>query len=138
MESVIASYDDYAATDRVVLIVEDNDNVAALEIALASLDGVGVLVLSNGLDALKVLRTASLQLAAVITDLHLPLVDGFELVKAIRSHHRYSRLPIVVVSGDNHPEVSNRVFQLGADAFFAKPYSPVEIRQTVKGLLHAP
>jgi PleD family two-component response regulator len=119
-------------------IVEDNDNVAALEIALASLDHIGVLILSNGQDALRILGAGSLQLAAVITDLHLPLVDGFELVAAIRSHHRYSRLPIVVVSGDNHPEVSNRVFQMGADAFFAKPYSPAEIRQTVKGLLHAP
>jgi CheY-like chemotaxis protein len=124
--------------DQVVLIVEDHDDVAALEIALASLDHIGVLILSNGLDALKVLRAGSLPLAAVITDLHLPLVDGFELVAAIRSHQRYAKLPVVVVSGDNHPEVSSRVLQLGADAFFAKPYSPVEIRQTVKGLLHVP
>jgi PleD family two-component response regulator len=138
MGLAIASCDSYAAMDRVVLIVEDHDNVAALEIALASLDEIGVLILSNGLDALNILRAGSLPLAAVITDLHLPLVDGFELVTAIRSHDRYARLPIVVVSGDNHPEVSNRVFQLGADAFFAKPYSPCEIRQTVKGLLHAP
>ena len=51
IKSGIASCDNDGAMDRVVLIVEDNDNVAALEIALASLDHVGVLILSNGQDA---------------------------------------------------------------------------------------
>jgi CheY-like chemotaxis protein len=122
----------------VVLIVEDHDNVSALEIALASLDNVGVLVLSNGLEVLKILHSSSLPLAAIVTDLHLPLVDGFELVAAIRGHQLYARLPIVVVSGDNQPETATRLLQLGADAFFAKPYSPAQIRQTVKSLLHVP
>jgi len=120
-----------------VLIVEDGDNVAPLEIALAALDGVKVLIVANGRDALSLLRTASVQIAAVVTDLHLPHVDGFELVRAIRADHRYFRMPVVVVSGDSHPDVPEQVRRAGADAFFLKPYSPAEILKTLKGLLSA-
>lgn len=93
---------------RTLLIIEDSDAVAPLEIALASLAECRVLVLTNGRDALDLLRAGSLELAAMITDLNLPLVDGFELISAVRSHSRYSGLPIVVVSGDNCPEVCSR------------------------------
>jgi CheY-like chemotaxis protein len=121
-----------------VLIVEDSDDTAPLEIALASIDGLGVKVLTNGRRALELLQTGTLDLVAVITDLHLPLLDGFDLIAAIRAQEKYRNLPIIVVSGDTDPDVRNRVRKLGADAFFSKPYSPAEIRHTLKGLLYAP
>ncbi len=121
-----------------VLIVEDNDSVAPLEIALASLKAIGTMVVANGREALKVLDACDVELAAVITDLHLPFVDGFELVAAIRAHHRYLRLPIIVVSGDTDYRNRSRVQDLGANAYFAKPYSPTQVRQTLEGLLYAP
>ena len=121
---------------RTVLIVEDTDNVAPLEIALSSLDGFGVLVVSNGNDALQLLAEETVELAAVITDINLPLVDGYDLIAAIRRNERYSKLPIVAVSGNNSAEVFSRLRHLGANAFFVKPYSPAELRTTLKGLLH--
>lgn len=122
---------------KTVLIVEDEDSATPLEIALAALDGVTVMILANGKEAIDLLRWPSMQIAAVVTDLHLPHVDGFELVRTIRADARYSRLPIVVVSGDTHPEVPERLRTLGADAFFPKPYSPTEIRRVLRELLHA-
>lgn len=124
-------------TTQTVLIVEDDDNVTPLEIALAALDGVRVMILANGREAIELLRVPSMNIAAVVTDLHLPHVDGFELIRTIRAHERYSHLPVVVVSGDTHPEVPERLRTLGADAFFSKPYSPAEIRKTLRGLLNA-
>jgi CheY-like chemotaxis protein len=121
----------------VVLIVEDSDSVAPLEIALSSLEGVRIAITWNGREALKMLEKESGDMAAVITDLNLPLMDGFELIVAIRSQKRFGNLPILVVSGDNKPENSRRALELGATAFFAKPYSPNEVRDTIEGLLYA-
>jgi CheY-like chemotaxis protein len=121
-----------------VLIVEDSDDTAPLEIALASINGLGVKVLNNGRRALGLLQSGVPDLAAVITDLNLPLLDGFDLIAAIRAQDKYRNLPIIVVSGDTDPDVRNRVRDLGANAFFGKPYSPAEIRHTLKGLLYAP
>ncbi len=121
---------------RTVLVVEDADGIAPLEISLAALEGVTVLVLSSGRDALRLIQSVSLELAAVITDIHLPFVDGFELIAEIRKQHRYATLPVLVISGDTHPETPERVQRLGANAFFAKPYSPAAIRHSLEDLLH--
>lgn len=120
-----------------VLIIEDSDDVAPLEIALAALVGIRVQTLSSGREALKLLGAKPIELAAVITDLNVPHVDGFELIKAIRAHDRYSKVPILVVSGDSHPDTPARLRVLGANAFFPKPYSPAQVRQVLEGLLHA-
>src|SRR5882724_11693856 len=106
---------------QTVLIVEDDENVAPLEVALTNIDGLRVLILKNGRDAADLLRRNSLDLAAVVTDLHLPYVDGFELIEIIRAQARYSDLPIVVLSGDSHPDTPERLRLLGANAFFPKP-----------------
>lgn len=121
---------------RTVLVVEDADGIAPLEMSLATLDGVTVLVLSSGRDALRLIQSVSFELAAVITDIHLPFVDGFELIEEIRRQHRYATLPVLVISGDTHPETPARVHQLGANAFFTKPYSPAAIRHSLEDLLY--
>ena len=121
---------------QTVLIVEDDENVAPLEIALANMRGLRVLVLKNGRDAADFLRRNSIELAAVITDLQLPYVDGFELIEIIRGQARYSDLPIVVLSGDSHPDTPERLRSLGANAFFPKPYSPSDVRHTLEDLLN--
>lgn len=122
---------------RTVLIVEDDENVAPLEIALAGIAELRVVILSNGREAAQLLRENSTELAAVITDLQLPYVDGFELIEIIRAQARYSGLPILVLSGDNHPDTPARLRSLGANAFFPKPYSPSDVRHKLEDLLHA-
>ncbi len=122
---------------RTVVIVEDQDNAASLEIALSSLPGIAVQLCQNGRDALLFLDRSALEIVAVITDLNLPHVDGYALVRAIRSNTRYGRLPIVVISGNGHPDTPSLVREAGADAFFPKPYSPVAICHTLEKLLYA-
>ncbi|HMF74587.1 MAG TPA: response regulator [Bryobacteraceae bacterium] len=118
-----------------VLIVEDCDSTAALEIVLGKLAGVELVVIGNGRDASRFLQSEQTKLAAMVTDLHLPYVDGFELIKLVRSDSRYLDLPIVVLSGDSSPDTPERVRLLGANAFFAKPYSPVKVLETLEALL---
>jgi len=76
-------------------------------------------------------------ICALVTDLHLPLMDGFELIELLRSDSRTARLPIVVISGDSDPNTPERLYRLGANAYFGKPYSPAKVRQKVEQLLDA-
>jgi CheY-like chemotaxis protein len=122
----------------VILIIEDSEDVAALEIALSSLNGSSTKVVGDGHQALALLNNNNQEIAAVITDLHMPRVDGFDVLTAIRGNHRYRNLPIIVISGDNDPDVRSRVYALGANAFFTKPYSPTSVRETLENLLYVP
>lgn len=121
-----------------VLIVEDCENTAApLEIALEQMGTVEVLHLMSIHEALDFLANGRRPVVAIVTDLHLAQADAFELIEAVRRDQRYASLPIVVVSGDTHPETPERLARLGANAYFQKPYSPAEICQTLETLLDA-
>jgi CheY-like chemotaxis protein len=88
--------------------------------------------------ALEVLASApGGGISAVVTDLHLPSMDGFELIERVRSDSRTARIPIVVISGDSDPNTPERLHRLGANAYFGKPYSPAQVRQKVEQLLDA-
>jgi len=125
--------------DRTVLIVEDAESCATtLEIALLAIPHIRVRVAPTARQALELLESASGRgISAVVTDLHLPSMDGFELIERVRSDSRTARLPIVVISGDSDPHTPERLHRLGANAYFGKPYSPAEVRQKVEQLLDA-
>lgn len=121
-----------------ILIVEDDDDVTPLEIALDSLNTLSTRTVKNGREALEIIKNKAGEMAAVITDLNLPFNDGFEVIAAARCYSRNGRLPIIVISGDNDQITQTRAHNLGANAFFAKPYSPAAVRHKLKGLLDAP
>jgi two-component system chemotaxis response regulator CheY len=123
--------------DRTVLIVEDAESCATtLEIALLSIPHIIVRVAPTARQALEMLAAGN-GICAVVTDLNLPLMDGFELIERVRSDSRTARLPIVVISGDSDPHTPERLHRLGANAYFGKPYSPAQVRQKVEQLLDA-
>jgi DNA-binding response OmpR family regulator len=120
---------------RTVLIVEDSDTSAdTLEIALLALPDLSVAHARSGRNAWQLLQREPI--SAIITDLHLPHMDGFELIERVRAAAPIACVPIIVVSGDSDPDTPDRVRQLGADAYFAKPYSPAAVRATLERLLH--
>ena len=121
--------------DRTIVIVEDSEDVAALEFALAALPGMSVLKLPDGRSLMNALFSDSLNLAAIVTDLNLPYYDGFEILAAVRKHNRYARIPIIVITGDGGHDIPARAKQLGANAFFPKPYSPAEVRRALEALI---
>jgi CheY-like chemotaxis protein len=121
-----------------VLLVEDDSSVSTMiEIALLQIEGIAVVVVSNGLEALNFFAREPTGVGALITDLHMPYMNGFDLIETIRAHERYRHLPILVVSGDSDPHTPVRLSSLEINGYFAKPCSPLEIRQKLQMLLHA-
>jgi CheY-like chemotaxis protein len=121
---------------RWILVVEDSESGAAmLEMALAPIPRVSVLLAASGLDALRILENPATPIGAVVTDLNMPRMDGFELIRRIRADGRLSGTPIVVVTADADPSTPERAARLGADAVFPKPYSPSTLRRKLEQLL---
>lgn len=119
-----------------VLIVEDSENSAAmLEMALSGIPGVAVRLVTSGFEALRVLNGDGPTFRAIVTDLNMPRMDGFELIRRIRGDRRLSATPIIVVSADTDPDTPERVARLGVSAYFPKPFSPAQVRRKVEQLL---
>lgn len=120
-----------------VLIVEDSEACqAALEVALSRLRLVVKVVSTaeQGLETLRGEEGAGVQ--ALVTDLDLAGMDGFELIQSVRADTNFASLPIVVISGDTDASTPQRVLALGANAYFEKPYSPSRVRQTLEKLIY--
>ena len=121
-----------------ILIVEDSENNAStMEMALLGIPGLAVLRAPSGLEALRILNEPGCGVQAIITDLNMPRMDGFELIRRVREDGRMSVVPIIVVSADTDPGTPERIARMKVDAFFAKPYSPAQVRRKLEQLLHA-
>jgi two-component system chemotaxis response regulator CheY len=119
-----------------ILVVDDaEDCIATLDLALATLPGVEIRPVVSAEAALVQLERDTF--SAVITDIHLPEMTGLELVARIRENPRFRSLPILVVSADADPSTPGRALGMGANAYFAKPFSPSAIRQKLEELVHA-
>src|SRR5580704_9254248 len=121
---------------RTILIVEDSETCAeTLQIALESIPGLKTMVLPSLSAALAALRSGDNDIAALVTDLHMPRHDGFELIRQLRAEVRYASLPVLLISGDSDPQLPARALAQGANAFFSKPYSPAAVRRKLEQLL---
>ena len=118
------------------MIVEDAATAAAtLEVAFHGIPGITVTVLLKAREALRLLESGDGVVRAVVTDLNMPHMDGFELIERIRAQPRHKDLPIIAISGDTDPATPARLLALGVDAFFHKPYSPAQVRLKLEQLL---
>ena len=119
-----------------VLIVDDTSSCSeTLAVALAANPDLEVRIVTSALEALRLADT--IPLAAVVTDLHMPRIDGFELIRRLRAERRFDGVPIIVISGDSDADTPARLKTLGADAFFVKPFSPAAVRHTLEHILYA-
>jgi chemotaxis protein CheY-P-specific phosphatase CheC len=90
----------------------------------------------HGEEAMEMIRQGLAEV--MLLDLTMPVMDGFEVLAAVRSEGLNPK--VIVVSGDVQEEAIRRVTELGALAFIKKPANPEELRQTLErlGLLSPP
>lgn len=126
----------YSSTKTVLIVDDTEEGGIAIEQAVTGLPGLDVRVVSSALDAVQLLKDGDDSICAVLTDIRMPRMDGFELIEFIRTHRKHAILPIIVVTADTDPGTPQRAFRLGANAYFAKPFSPREIRRTLEELVY--
>jgi two-component system, chemotaxis family, CheB/CheR fusion protein len=102
-----------------LLVVEDEADLATLLARRLALKGHDVHVCSDGMQALEV--AAAVQPEAVLTDIAMPGMDGWELAKALRSRSSKQRFLLVAISGYQSPADYERSAEAGIDYHLAKP-----------------
>lgn len=91
--------------------------------------GYRVISAVDGMDALEILPKEKVDL--VITDLNMPNVDGFELVRTIRQNAVYSDLPIIILSSLADAQYIERGMEAGANSYIVKPFNMKKIQYEV-------
>ena len=135
------------AQTRTILVAEDNPDDAflfrtaytlgALEHTIHFVqDGEQVLQYLQGVPPFSDLKNFP-EADLLVLDLKMPLMDGFEVIKWIRSRPAYAELPIVVFSGSNVAEDERRAIGLGANAYYVKPSLGAQLQLVVREICSA-
>lgn len=117
-----------------VLVVEDNEiNRALLKVILE--DSYHVLEADNGQRALEILRDPKNKVSAVITDLIMPVMDGYQFLEIYRSSPEFSNIPVIVSTSQSDSESEVKCLEYGAWDFIKKPYDAQIIQFRVKNVI---
>jgi two-component system, cell cycle response regulator DivK len=125
---------DLAVTGLSVLLVEDDPQGRRLYADWLSLAGFRVEQAHNGLQALE--RARETMPDVIVTDLHIPGIDGFELARQLRLDVRTRAIPVLAVTGyaafAADPERARRA---GCDAVLPKPCSAEDLEMAIRTLM---
>lgn len=120
---------------KVVLIVDDNQTLAGVLERFLARQGLKAVLADNGEKALKLLESGAVRPAAIVSDLHMPHMDGAEILRAVRSMPELGDIPVIMLTSDNETETEIQLLEGGADAFVAKNEDPRILCAHVKRLV---
>jgi CheY-like chemotaxis protein len=118
---------------KTILVAEDRDTSRELIRTLLEHSGYSVLEASNGADAVDLARQASPDL--VLLDLQMPIKDGFQVLRELRSEQRFRSTPIVALTASAMQGDKERALSDGFTGYLTKPLSLSAIRKELSRLL---
>jgi two-component system, chemotaxis family, sensor kinase CheA len=120
LESIISSKgaSNAAARPPSVLVVDDSLMVRELQRSMLERAGYSVTTATDGAEALALLNDSPADL--LVTDIEMPNMDGFELLRAVRSHSSLANIPVLIVTSRTSAEDQQRGLDAGADGYIVK------------------
>ena len=117
-----------------VLMVEDHPDIADLYQLKLQLDGYRVAVASDGAAGLRLARSLTPDL--ILLDIHVPQLDGLQVLAALREDEATDEVPVVICSEDDNPQLIKEAQRLGAAAYLVKAHLlPSHLSQAVSDVL---
>lgn len=116
----------------IVLLVEDQAEMLAF-IARQLTDSYHILTATNGAEALKVLDGNYVSL--VISDVVMPVMDGFELCRTVKSNLNYSHIPVILLTAKTNIQSKIEGMELGADTYIEKPFNAEYLNACASNLI---
>ncbi|MCU0581952.1 MAG: response regulator [Syntrophales bacterium] len=113
-----------------VLIVDDSNAMRSVVRKVIQLSGFRMdncYEAGNGKQALDVLSSEWVDV--ILSDIHMPEMDGFELLKEVHQHDVFKNIPVIMISTEGSLERVNEAYTLGAKGFIKKPFLPEELKR---------
>jgi len=113
-----------------ILMVDDEERIRQIVIKYAVFEGHQVTEAANGMEAVRLCRDNDFDI--VIMDVMMPELDGFS---AVREIHKFKKIPVIMLSarGEEYDKIHG--FELGADDYVVKPFSPKELMMRVGAVM---
>lgn len=119
---------------RYVLVVDDSPSVRRVVGNMLKQHNWEVKMARDGVEALELISQETP--AAVLLDIEMPRMDGYELTATVRAQEQYRTLPLVVLTSRAASKHQQRAMQLGASAYVVKPYQDEDLLKLLNSLVY--
>lgn len=116
-----------------ILVVEDEPSILKNLSTILLISGYKTITASNGQEAIEILQLQTPQL--ILSDVMMPLVDGFELLKHIKSQPQLSQIPFCFLTARADVVDIDNGLNLGANHYITKPFLAKDVIEMAKKLL---
>ncbi|HEX9195041.1 MAG TPA: Hpt domain-containing protein [Azonexus sp.] len=116
-----------------VMVVDDSLTVRKITSRLLTREGYQVVLAKDGVDALE--QLLEVMPDVIISDIEMPRMDGFDLVRNIRADKRLSALPVIMITSRTAEKHRNYALEIGASHYLGKPYDEDELLSLIAGYI---
>ena len=81
-----------------------------------------ILEAKDGRECMDALQAEARDLALVLLDINMPVMDGFEVLKAMNANHTIEDIPVIMISSDDSNAVIRKSYELGASDYVNRPF----------------
>ncbi len=120
-------------TNKTVMVVEDTYDDMELVSTILKHSGIKVQVAKNGVECLALIK--DIPPALIVSDLSMPEMDGWEMLKQLRENPDTANIPIVAVTAYYSIDVAQDAIDAGFDGYFAKPVSPMHFVERLEAIV---
>jgi len=110
----------YIGKKNILVVEDDAFNIQLIRSLLAKISDMNIISSHDGANALNLLETGPDNIDMVLLDIRMPIMNGEELLKAIRQNKKFDDMPVLIISVDKSNEKELR--EIGADDFILKPF----------------
>ena len=110
---------------KTILIVDDSESIREVVSFTLENEGYNVLIANDGTDALKLMDGRHIDL--IITDLHMPEMDGITYIRHVRKMEQYQRIPILFLTTESQAAKKMEAKEAGATGWIIKPFVPAKL-----------
>jgi DNA-binding response OmpR family regulator len=119
-------------SETLVLVADDDDDILLLVTTRLLRDGFDVIAARNGEEALTLAQDRRPDIA--VLDIGMPKLDGLEVLQRIRDDQTLTEMKVLLLTAKAQESDVRRGYEVGADAYVRKPFSPTELSARVREL----
>jgi chemosensory pili system protein ChpA (sensor histidine kinase/response regulator) len=117
------------STIPTVMVVDDSLTVRKITSRLLTREGYQVILAKDGVDALE--QLIDVMPDVVLSDIEMPRMDGFDLLRNIRADQRLKELPVIMITSRTAEKHRNYAMEIGANHYLGKPFDEDELLRLV-------